>query len=141
MKNLKTPTQSIERWKEKEPSQFSGLPKVYQKPAAYFWGFYQHLLPSPTPLVMRMQVWIEKQTLSIDEARLLFNALVEPEREATYKFASDLLTDLAKTVAEIVRRRKQIEELEHRRKEQTIQTDPAANERIRKMIAEMGSKV
>ena len=134
MNNLKTPTQAVAKWKEEEPSDFADLPPGYQKPAAYFWGFYHHLLPSPTPLKLRMQVWIAKQGLLVEEARMLFNALVEPEREATYKFASDLLTDMAKSVAEIVRRRKQLEELQQRRNEQSVQVDPAANELVRELL-------
>lgn len=140
MSNLNKPNGDTGIVQKQVRSEFLELPPGYQKPAAYFWGFYQHLLPIPTPLIMRLQVWITKQEMTKDEARLLFNALVEPEKEAGYKFASDLLTDMAKSVAEIVRRRKQREEVEQRRKESAVQPDPAANELIRQMIAGIGSK-
>lgn len=106
------------------------LPEPYRKPVGFFWALNKHLLPTPTPLALRFQVWIAKEGLTAAEVRSVLNTLVSPERAAGHRFASDLLADLAADVAAILRQRRQREEQERRRQEAVKaeeQATPAAD--------------
>ena len=82
------------------------LPDAFQKPAAFFWAMNAHLLPTPTPLAMRLRVWIANEGLTAAEAKAAFAALTRPEAAARHRFAADLLAELAAEVDAVVKRRR-----------------------------------
>jgi hypothetical protein len=121
---------------------FADLPAEVRKPVKFFWALNRHLLPTPIPLVLRLQVWIAKEQLTPAEVRQVLSRLVSPEAAATHRFASDLLCDLAAAVAEVVGRRRKLAEQQRRRDE----TDAAAAnavpaEQLRHLLAGVGRGV
>lgn len=115
------------------------LPEEYRKPAAFFWGLNAHLLPTPLTLVFRLQVWIAKEGLTIDECREAFNALASPERAQNHRFAGDLLADLAAEVARVTgRRRQRAAEEAWRRSQQEAARDALPPGEIHRLLAGIG---
>lgn len=95
---------------EKKLTPLNDLPPGIRKPVGFFWALNRHLLPTPIPLVLRLKVWIAKESLTPEEVRQVLNRLVSPEASANHRFASDLLCDLAAGVAEVVNRRRKLKE-------------------------------
>ncbi len=95
---------------EKKLSPLNDLPASVRKPVGFFWALNRHLLPTPIPLVLRLKVWMVKERLTAVEVRQVLNRLTSPELAANHRFASDLLCDLAAAVAEVVNRRRKLQE-------------------------------
>jgi hypothetical protein len=118
------------------------LPAEYRKPVGFFWALNKHLLPSPTPLVLRLQVWIAKEDLTPAEVRAVLNRLVSPEASAAHRFASDLLCDLAQVVADVTRaRRQRQDQAEARRQAEADAAAAVPAPDLAKLLAGVGQRV
>jgi hypothetical protein len=82
------------------------LPPAFRRVAGYFWAMNSHLLPTPTPLALRVAVWVRDEGLTADEFRAVVHALSRPARQANHRFAADLLADLAAEADAVVKRRR-----------------------------------
>ena len=59
------------------------------------WVCHQHLFPSVLPLAGAVGVWVREHGLREADAAAVLRGMLAPGRMAGYRFASDLLTDLA----------------------------------------------
>lgn len=81
------------------------------------WCLHQHLFPSPLPIAGALGTWVREQGLPEADALKILAAMLKPERMRSFKFASDLMTDLCDQVAEVLHQRRQVEEQLRRREE------------------------
>lgn len=106
------------------------------KPIAWkFWGMWQHLIPSQLGLALRLRDWIERDGLTIEEAREAFDTINRPDRAVRIQFAGTFFSELTGVVGLIVQRRRAAEETEARRTEAT--EGERARETVRTLAAGM----
>lgn len=82
------------------------------------WACYQHLFPSPLPLAGLIRCWVDLHGLTVPDARAILYSMLAPEAVGSFKFASELTTQLASKVAERLKWVAKDAAAERRRKEQ-----------------------
>jgi hypothetical protein len=92
------------------------LPKDWRQPVSVVWMCNSHLLPSALPLCSSLRVYSERG-ITTDDVERICAQLLDPERRARHKFASDLIADLCGLVAVVIQRRAQREAAAERRAE------------------------
>lgn len=102
--------ESFDQHSNKTKRVLAVLPEGYRKAVGFFWALNSHLLPTPTPLALRFQIWIQQEGLTEDDCKAILRKLTTPEASAKHRFASDLLTDLATEVDAVTKQRKQLAE-------------------------------
>lgn len=73
------------------------------------WAAYEHLIPSPNPLVMRVQRWRQTHRLTAADWAAVGDRLLAPEVEAKVRYAGDLFAELAAAVLVVARKRDEAE--------------------------------
>ena len=115
------------------------LPAEYRKAVGYLWALNAHLLPTPTPLAMRFQVWIRHEGLTPEDCRAAVRGVTRAEAQAGHRFAADLLADLSGAVASALGRRRSREAAAKRAAEDdpANRATPAELEALREMTADL----
>lgn len=103
------------------------LPREIRGPVNRLWACYSHLLPSSLSLASTIRVYIDDHGLSPLDVPAVCQRLLSPDMQARHKFASDLLTNLAYLVGEIVRQRQSDEEAERRARKDEENRQKAAH--------------
>jgi len=95
------------------------LPEELRPAVLRLWVMHKHLagMDTPLPIAGALTVWVEEHGLHKDDAVKILDELQSPFRMAEFKFASDLMTALAQSVAAVVTDRKKREAAEDRRRE------------------------
>lgn len=83
---------------DERPSVIKELPSAWQKPVGHFWAYYQYLVPTPLPIVVRLKTWMISEGLTIEVLAPVLKRLVRPEAEAEIQFAGQLFAALARGV-------------------------------------------
>lgn len=81
------------------------VPADYRKLVGWLWAMNCHLLPTPLPLALRFQFWVEKKGLTVGECKAVVMAVSEPAAQARHNFANQFLAELAAEVDVAVKRR------------------------------------
>jgi hypothetical protein len=91
------------------------LPTELRPAVARLWMCYAHLLPSALPLCATIRVDLDSTPLDAADLEKIVGRLLQPEKRANHRFASDLLTDLSALVADTIRTKRARAETEARR--------------------------
>jgi hypothetical protein len=84
------------------------LPVELRQPAVAFWIVFMDLpgMAVPISFSARMSLWVDTYGLTIADAKDILASMTAPEVAAKYRFATELLADLAQRVANRIERRK-----------------------------------
>jgi hypothetical protein len=115
------------------------LPEELRPAVLRLWVMHKHLagMDSALPIAGALTVWIEEHGLKTEEAVKIMAMLQSPTKMAEFKFASDLMTALAQTVASTIRDRYEREESRRRHEEYEAARKRAAEDPPTMTIAEM----
>jgi hypothetical protein len=115
------------------------LPPTVRPDAFRLWLCHRHLsgLESASSIAFAVAVWMHQDGLTEQDAAASLSSLLRPERMGSFRFASDLLTALAKEVTERIHRRKiERDMLERRRKEDEDAKTSSGPDEVRKLLEE-----
>lgn len=115
------------------------LPLAVRPDAWRVWICHRHLsgLDSPMAIAGAVKVWMANDGLIEEDAAAALKSLLSPMRMGSFKFASDLMTALAKEVDEAIRRRRIDRETEERRKQDDEAGKGAAGpDEVRRLLRE-----
>ncbi len=89
---------------------------------------------------MRLREWILNDGLTLEDARAAFTRVNRPERAAKYRFASDLLAELAAEVANVIQQRRRDEQrAQQRQQDERDKANAAPPDVVRSMLAGIGA--
>lgn len=89
--------------------------KEWVETVGYFCMCKLYLLRTRGPLCANIRYWITKG-LTLDDLRLIFRRLCDPEVARRHNYENQLMADLAGMVADTLRRKRDIEVMMRRRK-------------------------
>ena len=111
-------------------SALATLPREWAEPVAFFALSKLYLLRTRGPLCVNLRYWIAKG-LTLDDAKMIFRRLCDPEVSRSHNFENQLMAELAGLVADCLRRRKMLAEMKRRREAEANPTsDPAGVVRL-----------
>ena len=87
------------------------IPADLRPAVSRLWMCNAHLLPSALALCSTIRVYVDELPLTANDFERIVSRLLTPERRATHRFASDLLTDIATLTAEAVKAKQNAEQL------------------------------
>lgn len=95
------------------------VPEGCRPEVVRLWLCNSHLFASSLPLCSTVRVYLDEQEITADDVNTIVARLLQPDARARHRFASDVLADLSRMVAEAVKRnkaRQQCERLARERK-------------------------
>lgn len=96
---------------------FASLPAGWVPAVTFFAAAKAVLVRSPVALCVNLRYWIAKG-LTLEDAKVCFRRLCDPEVARRHEFESQLMAELAGLVADAIKRRKAMEEMIRRRNPQ-----------------------
>lgn len=107
------------------------LPKDMRQAVSFFYAAYSDVLKSPLGLVTRLRFFIASG-LSLDDLKPVLRRMMEPDEQARFEFAGQLLAALAAKVAEVLEAKRLRERADNRR------TAPPDAQEYAKILALLG---
>ena len=108
---------TLDNYRELVKRPLLALPVALRRDVLDVWACHKHLsgLESALPIAGALAVWMRRYGLTIDDAADSLVAMTSPERMGGFRFASDLMTELAKAVSAKIAYRKTLAEQQERR--------------------------
>lgn len=120
----------------------SAAPPGCRRAVWRLWTCHQHLFPSPLPLAAVVGVWVRERGLAEEDANQILAAALSPGRMAAYRFAADLMTDLATAAqAAIDRRRREAQDRADRERRAREAAEAAPPAVVRELIAQVAGRM
>lgn len=110
-------------------------PSALQPGIWRLWACHQHLIPTPLPIAGSLGVWVREHGLHEDDAAAILSRLMHPAKMGSFRFASDLMTELATQATAAIERRKNEAENAARRGGQST---PEARDAVRRLLDGFG---
>lgn len=107
---------TLDNYRELVKRPLLALPVALRRDVLDVWACHKHLsgLESALPIAGALAVWMRRYGLTIDDAADSLVAMTSPERMGGFRFASDLMTELAKAVSAKIAYRKTLAEQQER---------------------------
>lgn len=128
MSEVAVPQQAVIESESDGRKALATLPAEWRGPVAGFAMAKLYLLKTRGPLCFNLRYWISKG-LTLDDAKRIFRRLCDPDIAREHNFENQLMADMAAFVAEALRRRRMLADMEQRR--QAAAGDVAAGEVVK----------
>lgn len=114
------------------------VPAAVRVDLARLWACNAHLFPNQLPLFATVRDYLD-QGLPVEAVPGIVRRLLAAERRANHRFASDLLTDLAALVADVLRcRQRDLDVQARRERHRADQAGAAGAGVVRDLLASFG---
>ncbi len=107
--------QSLAARQDANPMQ--AVPHDCRPAVARLWMCNAHLFPSALALCATVRLYLDEQPITTDDVNSIVGRLLQPEARSRQKFASDVLADMSRMVAEACKRNVAREEAAKRKED------------------------
>ncbi len=115
------------------------LPPQWAAVVFQFWMKVSDIVKTQLSLASQLREWITEEGLTLDEAQAAFRKIGRPESRAKLRFPGDVIVELAAEVAELCRRRRQVEQQRaDRERAEKDRREAAPPNVLRDMLAGIG---